>query len=92
MAIAASAVESLGPSFRLETEERIPVDVGGVAHTFRADLVIYKAPSRIPMLAVELDGVQHFTQVPEWAGTADSTWLRNKVVHGYKDALEREKK
>jgi hypothetical protein len=28
----------------------------------------------------------------EWAGTADSAELRAKVIHGYKDALEREKK
>ena len=28
----------------------------------------------------------------EWAGTADSTYIREKVIHGYKDALEREKK
>ena len=28
----------------------------------------------------------------EWAGTADSAELRTKVIHGYKDALEREKK
>jgi hypothetical protein len=27
----------------------------------------------------------------EWAGAADSAELRAKVVHGYKDALEREK-
>ena len=33
-----------------------------------------------------------WNNLSEWAGTADSTWLRNKVVHGYKDALEREKK
>ena len=33
-----------------------------------------------------------WNNLAEWAGTADSTWLRNKVVHGYKDALEREKK
>jgi hypothetical protein len=33
-----------------------------------------------------------WNNLAEWAGSADSTWLRNKVVHGYKDALEREKK
>ena len=33
-----------------------------------------------------------WNNLAEWAGTADSTWLRAKVVHGYKDALEREKK
>jgi hypothetical protein len=33
-----------------------------------------------------------WNNLSEWAGTADSTWLRAKVVHGYKDALEREKK
>jgi hypothetical protein len=33
-----------------------------------------------------------WNNLAEWAGAADSTWLRNKVVHGYKDALEREKK
>ena len=33
-----------------------------------------------------------WNNLAEWAGAADSTWLRNKVVHGYKDALDREKK
>jgi len=33
-----------------------------------------------------------WNNLSEWAGSADSTWLRSKVVHGYKDALEREKK
>ncbi len=33
-----------------------------------------------------------WNNLSEWAGTSDSTWLRAKVVHGYKDALEREKK
>ena len=33
-----------------------------------------------------------WNNLAEWAGAADSTWLRAKVVHGYKDALEREKK
>ena len=38
------------------------------------------------------DLVVIWNNLSEWAGTADSTWLRAKVVHGYKDALEREKK
>ena len=33
-----------------------------------------------------------WNNLAEWSGSADSTWLRAKVVHGYKDALEREKK
>jgi len=33
-----------------------------------------------------------WNNLSEWAGASDSTWLRNKVVHDYKDALEREKK
>ena len=33
-----------------------------------------------------------WNNLAEWSGAADSTWLRAKVVHGYKDALEREKK
>ncbi len=33
-----------------------------------------------------------WNNLSEWAGTADSAELRGKVVHGYKDALEREKK
>ena len=33
-----------------------------------------------------------WNNLAEWAGTADSAELRAKVVHGYKDALEREKK
>jgi hypothetical protein len=33
-----------------------------------------------------------WNNLSEWAGTADSTWLRAKVVHGYKDAEQREKK
>ena len=33
-----------------------------------------------------------WNNLAEWAGTADSAELRTKVVHGYKDALEREKK
>jgi hypothetical protein len=37
------------------------------------------------------DYVIIWNNLAEWAGTADSTWLRNKVVHGYKDAEQREK-
>jgi hypothetical protein len=33
-----------------------------------------------------------WNNLAEWSGSADSTWLRNKVVHGYKDALAREAK
>jgi hypothetical protein len=33
-----------------------------------------------------------WNNLSEWSGSADSTWLRNKVVHGYKDAEQREKK
>jgi hypothetical protein len=33
-----------------------------------------------------------WNNLSEWAGAADSTWLRNKVVHDYKDALAREAK
>ena len=33
-----------------------------------------------------------WNNLSEWAGSADSTWLRAKVVHGYKDAEQREKK
>jgi hypothetical protein len=38
------------------------------------------------------DYVVLWNNLSEWAGAADSTWLRNKVVHGYTDALERERK
>jgi hypothetical protein len=38
------------------------------------------------------DYVVIWNNLSEWAGAADSTWIRAKVVHGYKDALEREKK
>jgi hypothetical protein len=38
------------------------------------------------------DYVMIWNNLSEWAGTADSTWLRTKVVHGYKEAQEREKK
>ena len=33
-----------------------------------------------------------WNNLSEWAGAADSAELRTKVIHGYKDALEREKK
>ena len=33
-----------------------------------------------------------WNNLSEWAGTADSAELRAKIVHGYKDAVEREKK
>ena len=33
-----------------------------------------------------------WNNLSEWAGTADSSELRTKVIHGYKEALEREKK
>ena len=38
------------------------------------------------------DYVVIWNNLSEWAGAADSTWIRAKLVHGYKDALEREKK
>jgi hypothetical protein len=38
------------------------------------------------------DYVVIWNNLSEWSGTADSTMLRAKVFHGYKDALEREKK
>jgi hypothetical protein len=38
------------------------------------------------------DYIVIWNNLSEWAGASDSTWLRNEVVHGYKDALEREKK
>jgi hypothetical protein len=38
------------------------------------------------------DYVVLWNNLSEWAGTADSTYIREKVIHGYKDALEREKK
>jgi hypothetical protein len=38
------------------------------------------------------DYVVIWNNISEWAGSADSTLLRGKIVHGYKDALEREKK
>jgi hypothetical protein len=33
-----------------------------------------------------------WNNLSEWAGTADSTYIREKVIQGYKNALEREKK
>jgi hypothetical protein len=38
------------------------------------------------------DYIVIWNNLSEWAGTADSTKLRGLVIHGYKDALEREKK
>jgi hypothetical protein len=38
------------------------------------------------------DYIVIWNNLSEWSGTADSTKLRGLVIHGYKDALEREKK
>ena len=38
------------------------------------------------------DLVVIWNNLSEWAGAADSAELRGKIVHGYKDALDREKK
>jgi len=38
------------------------------------------------------DYVVIYNNLSEWAGTADSTKIRELVIHGYKEALEREKK
>jgi hypothetical protein len=38
------------------------------------------------------DLVVIWNNLSEWAGAADSAELRGKVVHGYKDALDRKKK
>ena len=38
------------------------------------------------------DYVVMWNNLSEWAGAADSAELRAKVIHGYKDALDREKK
>jgi hypothetical protein len=38
------------------------------------------------------DYIVIWNNLSEWAGAADSAELRTKVIHGYKDALEREKK
>jgi len=33
-----------------------------------------------------------WNNLAEWAGTADSAETRGLIIHGYKEALEREKK
>jgi hypothetical protein len=33
-----------------------------------------------------------WNNVPAWAGTADSAEIRSKIIQGYQDAIEREKK
>ena len=38
------------------------------------------------------DLVVIWNNLSEWAGTADSAEIRAKVVHGYKEAIDREKK
>ena len=38
------------------------------------------------------DLVVIWNNVPAWAGTADSAEIRSKIIQGYQDALEREKK
>ena len=38
------------------------------------------------------DYVVIYNNLSEWAGTADSTKIRELVIHGYKEAQEREKK
>jgi len=38
------------------------------------------------------DYVVIWNNLSEWAGTADSAETRSLIIHGYKDALEREKK
>ena len=38
------------------------------------------------------DYVVIWNNLAEWAGSADSTQLRALVIHGYKDAEQREKK
>ena len=38
------------------------------------------------------DYVVIWNNLSEWAGTADSTKIRELVIHGYKEAQEREKK
>ena len=38
------------------------------------------------------DFIVIWNNLSEWAGTADSPKIRELVIHGYKDALEREKK
>jgi hypothetical protein len=43
-------------------------------------------------LCKSTDFVVIWNNLSEWAGTADSALLRHKVIQGYKNALEREKK
>jgi hypothetical protein len=38
------------------------------------------------------DYIVIWNNLSEWAGASDSTQLRAKVIHGYKDAEQREKK
>ena len=38
------------------------------------------------------DYLMIWNNLPEWAGTSDTVQLRNEVIKGYTDALEREKK
>ena len=38
------------------------------------------------------DYVVIYNNLSEWAGTADSAETRALIIHGYKEALEREKK
>ena len=38
------------------------------------------------------DYVVIWNNLSEWAGTADSAETRALIIHGYKDAIEREKK
>jgi len=38
------------------------------------------------------DFIVIWNNLSEWAGTADSPKIRELVIHGYKDAFEREKK
>lgn len=38
------------------------------------------------------DYVVIWNNLSEWAGSADSVQLRAKIIHGYKDAIERERK
>ena len=38
------------------------------------------------------DYVVIWNRLAEWAGTSDSTELRGKVIQGYEQAIEREKK
>ena len=43
-------------------------------------------------LCKSTDFIVIWNNLSEWAGTADSALLRHKVIQGYKNALEREKK